>query len=58
MTASMPTSRLPAGTGSSVYMTGIPPPPAQITTEPFSSSHSSGSSPKMRCGTGEGTTRR
>src|SRR6476469_6675166 len=50
ITASTPTSRRPAGAGSSVYMTGMPPPPAQMTTQPFSSSHSSGSSPKMRCG--------
>ena len=58
ITASTPTSRRPAGAGSSVYMTGIPPPPAQITTQPCSSSHSTGSTPKIRCGSGEGTTRR
>jgi hypothetical protein len=39
-------------------MTGIPPPPAQITTASRSSNHSTGSTPKMRFGNGEGTTRR
>ena len=58
MTASTPTSCRPAGAGSSEYITGIPPPPAQITTHSRSSSHFTGSIPKMRRGCGEGTTRR
>ena len=40
------------------YMVGMPPPPAAITTVPFSSSHWIGLSWKMRFGSGEGTTRR
>ena len=39
-------------------MTGMPPPPAQMTTLSFSRSHSTGSTPKMCLGSGEGTTRR
>ena len=39
-------------------MTGMPPPPAQMTTAPFSSSHRIWRSSKMRRGLGEGTTRR
>ena len=40
------------------YIVGMPPPPAAITTVPFSSSHWIGRSWKMRFGSGEGTTRR
>ncbi len=36
----------------------MPPPPAQITTQSFWSIHSIGSTPKMRLGSGEATTRR
>ncbi len=36
----------------------MPPPPAQMTIVPFSSSHLIGRCSKMRVGTGEGTTRR
>ena len=39
-------------------MTGIPPPPAQMTTASCSSSQPTGSMPKIRLGRGEGTTRR
>ena len=39
-------------------MVGIPPPPAQITTQPGSSSHLMGRRSKIRRGTGEGTTLR
>ena len=58
MTASTPTSSRPAGTAVSVYITGMPPPPAQVTTVSCSSSHSIGSTPKIPLGAGEGTTRR
>ena len=40
------------------YMVGIPPPPAQITIVPCSSSHLTGRISKIRLGSGEGTTRR
>ncbi len=54
MTTSAPTSvRVPGR-----YMVGMPPPPAQITSVPFSSSQRTGRSSKMRFGSGEGTTRR
>ena len=39
-------------------MVGMPPPPAQITIVPRSSSHLTGRISKIRCGMGEGTTRR
>ena len=55
MTASTPVSvRVPSGT----YMVGMPPPPAQMTIVPFSSSHLIGRISKIRLGSGEGTTRR
>ena len=54
-TASMPPSvRVP----SDAYAVGIPPPPAQMTTVPFSIIHLIGRISKMRSGSGEGTTRR
>ena len=55
MTASTPTS-LRSAPGS--YMVGMPPPPAQITIVPCSSSHLIGRISKMRFGRGDGTTRR
>ncbi|MNP24313.1 hypothetical protein D3C76_1170660 [compost metagenome] len=42
----------------SSYMVGMPPPPAQMTTVPFSSSHLIGRISKMRLGRGLATTRR
>jgi hypothetical protein len=39
-------------------MTGMPPPPAQITTQLCSSIQRTGSMPKIRWGSGDGTTRR
>jgi hypothetical protein len=58
ITASTPTRRRPPGAGSSVYITGIPPPPAQMTMQSCSSIHRIGSMPKIWRGAGEGTTRR
>ena len=55
MTASTPPSvRSSPGT----HVVGIPPPPAQITTAPCSSSHRIGRISKIRFGAGDGTTRR
>ena len=55
MTASTPPSvRSLPGT----HVVGIPPPPAQITTTPCSSSHRIGRISKIRFGAGDGTTRR
>ncbi len=54
ITASTPLSFFPA----SSYMVGIPPPPAQMTMVPFSSSHFTGRISKIRFGRGLGTTRR
>ena len=53
MTASTPCS-LP----SSSYMVGMPPPPAQITIVPCSTSIRIGRISKIRCGFGLATTRR
>jgi hypothetical protein len=39
-------------------MVGMPPPPAQTTMVPLSSSHFTGRISKMRRGSGEATTRR
>ena len=55
MTASIPVRNCPL---SGWHMTGIPPPPVQITTAPLSSSHRIGRISKIRFGRGEGTTRR
>jgi hypothetical protein len=41
-----------------VYLVGMPPPPAQITTAPRSSSASMAWISKIRLGCGDGTTRR
>ncbi len=40
------------------YIVGMPPPPAQMTTAPWSSNQRIGRISKMRFGRGEGTTRR
>ena len=55
MTASTPTSWRSAP---GAYIVGMPPPPAQITTTPCSSSQRIGRISKMRFGRGDGTTRR
>ena len=55
MTASTPT-RAPGPEDG--YIVGIPPPPAQMTTAPRSSSQLIGAISRMRRGSGEGTTRR
>ena len=41
-----------------MYVVGMPPPPAQMTIDPASSSVRIAGVPKMRLGSGEGTTRR
>jgi hypothetical protein len=60
ITASTPLSSRPAGARAAIgsYIVGMPPPPAQITTVPFSSSHLIGLISKIRLGSGDGTTRR
>ena len=55
MTASTPI-RLRSAAGRNIV--GIPPPPAQITTDPLSSSQRIGRISMMRLGKGDGTTRR
>ncbi len=55
ITASTPT-RCRSSPGA--YIVGIPPPPAQMITTPWSSSQRIGRSSKIRSGRGEGTTRR
>ena len=55
MTASTPTSWRSA---SRAYIVGMPPPPAQMTTAPCSSSQRIGRISKIRLGRGDGTTRR
>jgi hypothetical protein len=55
MTASTPDSS-PAAVEE--RMVGMPPPPAQTTSDPRSSSHEIGSISMICCGSGEGTTRR
>ena len=56
ITASTPTRQRRPSTSS--YLVGTPPPPAQITTVPCSSSHRIGRISKIRFGSGDGTTRR
>src|SRR6201986_690585 len=55
MTASTPTRSPGPDDG---YMVGMPPPPAQMTTAPRSSSQVIGSIYRIFLGSGEGTTRR
>ncbi len=55
MTASTPTS---CRFAPRAYIVGMPPPPAQMITTPWSSSQRIGRSSKIRSGRGEGTTRR
>ena len=52
ITASTPTRRRPAGTSSSTYMTGIPPPPAQTRRPRGRAATRTGSMPKIRFGRG------
>ena len=55
---SPPRRRATAARAPGVDIVGMPPPPAQITTAPWSSSQRIGRISKMRLGRGEGTTRR
>ncbi len=55
MTASTPVRRR-SSPGTNIV--GIPPPPAQMTTEPWSRSQRIGPISKIRFGRGDGTTRR
>ena len=52
------TASIPQSFRSGPYIVGMPPPPAQMTTVPFSRSHFTGRISKIRFGRGDGTTRR